>query len=59
MELLSHNLAMIDGERMPAYLESTNPANDDRYARVGFEPIGQFSFPGSGPIVTTMWRPAR
>jgi GNAT superfamily N-acetyltransferase len=59
MELLSHNLALIDGERMPAYLESTNPANDDRYARVGFEPIGQFSFPGSGPIVTTMWRPAR
>src|SRR5258708_41957 len=59
MQLLAHNLALIDRERMPAYLESTNPANNDRYARVGFEPIGEFSYPGGGPIVTTMWRSAR
>ena len=59
MRLLAHTLALIDSEHMPAYLESTNPANNDRYARVGFEPIGEFSFPGGGPIVTTMWRPAR
>jgi hypothetical protein len=44
---------------MPAYLESTNPANDERYKGVGFEPIGEFSYPGGGPVVTTMWRPAR
>ena len=59
MRLLAHNLALIDSEHMPAYLESTNPANDERYKSVGFEPIGEFSFPGGGPIVTTMWRPAR
>jgi GNAT superfamily N-acetyltransferase len=59
MRLLTHNLALIDSEHMPAYLESTNPANDDRYQRVGFEPIGEFSYPGGGPIVTTMWRRAR
>jgi hypothetical protein len=44
---------------MPAYLESSNPANNDRYARVGFEPVGEFSYPGNGPLVTTMWRLAR
>jgi GNAT superfamily N-acetyltransferase len=59
MRLLGHVLEMIDAEHMPAYLESTNPANDDRYRGVGFEPIGSFSYPGKGPIVTTMWRPAR
>jgi GNAT superfamily N-acetyltransferase len=59
MRLLAHNLSLIDTEHMPAYLESTNPANDARYKGVGFEPIGEFSFPGGGPIVTTMWRAAR
>jgi GNAT superfamily N-acetyltransferase len=59
MRLLARNLEIIDGERMPAYLESTNPANDNRYRNVGFEPIGSFSYPGDGPVVTTMWRPAR
>jgi hypothetical protein len=44
---------------MPAYLESSNPANNGRYASVGFEPHGEFSYPGGGPVVTTMWRPAR
>jgi GNAT superfamily N-acetyltransferase len=59
MRLLAHNLALIDSEHMPAYLESTNPANDKRYKGVGFEPIGEFSYPGGGPVVTTMWRRAR
>jgi hypothetical protein len=26
---------------------------------VGFEPHGEFRYPGGGPVVTTMWRPAR
>jgi GNAT superfamily N-acetyltransferase len=59
MALLGHNLALVDLESSPAYLESSNPANDVRYGSVGFEPIGAFSFPGDGPVVTTMWRPAR
>jgi GNAT superfamily N-acetyltransferase len=59
MRLLAHNLELIDAEHMPAYLESSNPANNRRYASVGFEPHGEFSYPGGGPVVTTMWRPAR
>jgi GNAT superfamily N-acetyltransferase len=59
MSLLAHDLEIIDTEHAPAYLESSNPANNDRYARVGFEPIGEFAHPGVGPAVTTMWRPAR
>jgi GNAT superfamily N-acetyltransferase len=59
MRLLAQNLELIDAEHMPAYLESSNPANNRRYASVGFEPNGEFSYPGGGPVVTTMWRPAR
>jgi GNAT superfamily N-acetyltransferase len=59
MELLAANLALIDLQHLPAYLESSNPANNDRYARVGFEAVGGFSYPGGGPEVTTMWRAAR
>jgi len=59
MRLLAHNLALIDAEHRPAYLESSNPANNRRYEGVGFEAVGEFSYPGDGPVVTTMWRPAR
>jgi GNAT superfamily N-acetyltransferase len=48
MDLLRHNLAVIDGEGLPAYLESSNPANTRRYESVCFRPIGHFSFPGGG-----------
>jgi len=59
MRLLAHDLALIDEEHCAAYLESSNPANNRRYAGAGFEPFGEFSYPGDGPVVTTMWRPAR
>ena len=59
MGLLAENLAQIDRERMPAYLESSNPANNHRYRRYGFERIGEFYPPGSAIPVTTMWRHAR
>ena len=29
---------------LPAYLESTNPANDHRYERAGFRPVGRVPF---------------
>ena len=58
MALLADNLARIDVLRMPAYLESSNPANDHRYQRLGFEPVGQFALPDDGPAVTPMWRAA-
>jgi ribosomal protein S18 acetylase RimI-like enzyme len=59
MGLLAHCLDVIDEKHLPAYLESSNPANNDRYTRAGFEAVGAFSYPGGGPEVTTMWRTAR
>jgi ribosomal protein S18 acetylase RimI-like enzyme len=59
MALLAENLARIDRERMPAYLESSNPGNNHRYQRYGFEKVGEFYPPGSDTPVTTMWRDAR
>jgi GNAT superfamily N-acetyltransferase len=59
MQLLSENLALIDREGMPSYLESTNPANLSRYESVGFRQVGSFTLPAGGPTVDTMWREAR
>ena len=56
--LIRENLARIDSERMPAYLESTNPANIPRYEAAGFRRRGEFG-PQDGPVITTMWREAR
>jgi hypothetical protein len=43
---------------MPAYLESSNPANVALYVRYGFEPHATIAIPHDGPTITTMWRPA-
>lgn len=59
MRLLAHDLDLIDREHLPAYLESSNPVNDRRYASVGFEAVGQIVYPASGAVATTMWRAAR
>lgn len=59
MDLLIDNLALVDAEHRPAYLESTNPANLDRYRSVGFEDASVFALADGGPVVTTMWRRAR
>ena len=58
ISLLAESLTRIDTEHMPAYLESSNPANNHRYQRHGFERIGEFYPPGSDIPVTTMWREA-
>ena len=58
MALLAANLVQIDAEGMPAYLESSNPANNARYERLGFEPRARFSTPEGRHAVTTMWRAA-
>jgi len=59
MALLAGNLARIDAEGRPAYLESTNPANLERYRSVGFVDATSFTLPDGGPTVTTMWREPR
>jgi len=56
MALLADNLARVDAEGAPAYLESTNPANLERYRSVGFVAHGGFRLGDDGPVVTTMWR---
>jgi hypothetical protein len=56
--LIAENLARVDAEHLPSYLESTNPVNLQRYEALGFSRIGEFAPPG-GPTVTTMWREAR
>ncbi len=56
---IAANLAMIDELDLPAYLESSNRANDVRYGRLGFVEIGEFAAPGDGPTVGCMWRDPR
>lgn len=58
MGLLRENLARIDALGAPAYLESSNPANNERYQGVGFRRVGEF-VTATGQVVTTMWRAAR
>ena len=57
--LLAADLARWDAEGVPAYLESTNPANDHRYERAGFQRIGGFRAVLDDAPISTMWRPAR
>ena len=57
--LLAEDLARLDAEHLPGYLESTNPANIPRYEALGFRPVGAFDAPADGPTITTMWREAR
>ena len=54
--LLADNLSAWDDAAAPAYLESTNPANDHRYARAGFRPIGGFQTVLDRAWVSAMWR---
>jgi GNAT superfamily N-acetyltransferase len=56
--LLNEDLARVDGEHLPCYLESTNPVNNPRYEALGFRPLGAFG-PDGGPVITTMWREPR
>jgi GNAT superfamily N-acetyltransferase len=59
MGLLAANLARIDELGMPAYLESSNRANDHRYERLGFEQVAEFAAPGGEPTIAGMWRQPR
>lgn len=58
MALLEDTLTHIDALGSPAYLESSNPANNARYEAVGFRERAQLEME-SGHLVTTMWREAR
>lgn len=58
MALLGDSLRVIDELGMPAYLESTNPTNNERYMRHGFQPVGVVTM-ANGHRITTMWRQPR
>jgi GNAT superfamily N-acetyltransferase len=58
MRLLAENLTTVDAQGAAAYLESSNPANDARYERLGFAPHGSITV-ATGHVMTTMWRPPR
>lgn len=45
----THHLRAVDAQHLPAYLESTNPANLERYRRLGFEPRETFPLADDGP----------
>jgi hypothetical protein len=56
MGLLARSLEDKDAEGVPSYLESTNPLNNERYARLGYRQIGEFTTPDGAHPVATMWR---
>jgi ribosomal protein S18 acetylase RimI-like enzyme len=56
--ILRHALALCDADGTPAYLESTNPANNPLYERHGFRVVGRIERDGVPPI-WPMVRPAR
>jgi GNAT superfamily N-acetyltransferase len=56
MGLLAEIVAQADRDGQPFYLESTNPDNNRRYERLGFEAQSLFTTPDGMHTVTTMWR---
>jgi len=56
--LLGHTLEQCDEQGLPAYLESSNPANVPLYERHGFRVLGEIQV-GSSPTVFPMLRTAR
>lgn len=51
-------LARIEGDGLPAYLETATPENVPLYLRLGFEIIEEWDVPGGGPHFWSMLRPA-
>ena len=56
--LMKHAVQRCDQDGVPAFLESTNPANISLYQRHGFEVVGEVQI-GSVPVFTPMVRSPR
>jgi GNAT superfamily N-acetyltransferase len=56
--LMRHQLSLVDGQVMPAYLESSKEKNIPIYASFGFELTGEIRIK-NGPVIYPMWRKAR
>jgi ribosomal protein S18 acetylase RimI-like enzyme len=57
--LMRSRLDRCDAERVPAYLENSNPNNESYYLRFGFEIMGEIRLPDDGPTMWPMWREPR
>lgn len=57
-KLMAHALARCDADRLPAYLESSNPRNLPFYERHGFAALGKIQV-GSSPTIVPMLRRPR
>jgi GNAT superfamily N-acetyltransferase len=57
-KLIEHTLEQIDKEKLPTYLESSNPQNVSLYERLGFEALDQLCL-GGKPTMTPMIRQAQ
>ncbi|MER6816344.1 GNAT family N-acetyltransferase [Spirillospora sp. NPDC000708] len=57
--LLRSRLERCDAAGIPAYLESSNPANIPFYTGFGFKVTRDLTMPGSCPPVQLMWRDPR
>ncbi|MGJ3244525.1 MAG: GNAT family N-acetyltransferase [Elainellaceae cyanobacterium] len=55
--LMQHGLLQCDRHHMPAYLESSNPANLSFYERHGFEVLGTIQVGASPPIFPMLRHP--
>lgn len=55
-QVLTPVLDRCDAERLPAYLESSNPQNIPFYERHGFVRRPLLQLPAGCPVITPMWR---
>jgi ribosomal protein S18 acetylase RimI-like enzyme len=55
--LMAYALERCDRDKLPAYLESSNPRNISLYRRHGFEPLGTIQVGSAPPIVPMLRRP--
>jgi ribosomal protein S18 acetylase RimI-like enzyme len=53
--VMRHQLALVDAQRMPCYLESSKDTNVPIYQSFGFRVTGEIVLP-TGPTMWPMWR---
>ncbi|MDG2112550.1 MAG: GNAT family N-acetyltransferase [Actinomycetota bacterium] len=56
--LVEPMLDLADRDRVPCYLESSNPRNVSFYERFGFRVLDEVRMPNGGPSIRPMWRDA-
>lgn len=56
--LLRHGLAICDSNRVPAYLEATNPRNRDLYLRHRFDVVEEIQVGSAPPLWSMLREPA-